>query len=249
MVTDNPLGPLVRVEYEFRNTSERFVLTIGRSYPQYASLYYSRLELMKPRVQEKILERWGKWLALKTSRTWSRSLLFDEKNLPQGPRLGSLLFDEKNLLPQRPRSRSLLLDEKNLLPQGPDVPVKKLSDLVENQDCLIIGTLYKEMELKPSILKEFSEDNEIPIQPVLPRYASEHDTLLLEEESQRIVLIGDIDIHQIVTGVTAALFGSENDEGQLVVKEFCFVGMPPQPEFPVLKLDWWHYFLHFHLFF
>ena len=61
----------------------------------------------------------------------------------------------------------------------------------------------------------------------------------MEEETQRIVLVGGIDINRVVTGVCVALLGTEDEEGQFVVKEYCTIGMPPQPELPLLKLDWY----------
>ncbi|GAU93304.1 hypothetical protein RvY_05268 [Ramazzottius varieornatus] len=120
---------------------------------------------------------------------------------------------------------------------GSNLPLKKLSDLEPNELGILVGTLYKEMEMKPSILKEISEDTEVPVQPILPRYTQDNDTLLLEEESQRIVLVGNIDMHQLVTGITIALLGYEDDEGKFQVKEYGFADIPPQAKRPIPEAD------------
>ena len=34
----------------------------------------------------------------------------------------------------------------------------KILELKEEQECVVVGTLYKEMKLKPSILDEYAKD-------------------------------------------------------------------------------------------
>ena len=58
---------------------------------------------------------------------------------------------------------------------GDSVRIRNLCDLgndevfdcgIKDQRVLVIGTTFKNQELKPNILKEISEDNEIHVQPI-----------------------------------------------------------------------------------
>ncbi|CAM4926758.1 unnamed protein product [Rotaria socialis] len=62
------------------------------------------------------------------------------------------------------------------------------------------------------------------------RYVDPTDTLILEEETQKIVLAGKIDINQLITdqylgvflmSIVMAVHGYENDEGVFIVTVYC----------------------------
>lgn len=94
---------------------------------------------------------------------------------------------------------------------GKQYPIKKLHELREEtpDKCIIIGTFYKHQELKPSILREISEENQLAPPPSRSHYTDDADILVLEDENLRIRLIGKIDVHQQVTGVVSAVLGKD----------------------------------------
>ena len=100
----------------YKYLSDDFSLQmIGRTYErQFYHVYRSRLESLKPRVEEAARQKFGASVKIRS--------------------LCDLGNDEEM-----------------------DVIDKKV---------LVIGTTFKIQELKPSILKEISEDNEIDVQPI-----------------------------------------------------------------------------------
>lgn len=121
-----------------------------------------------------------------------------------------------------------VLEERAKQKWGSSVSGKRLQELNElTGRCFVVGTLFKKQELKPSILKEVSEDHHLVPQPVLEKYVSASDEIILEDEIQRIQLVGDnIDIPYLVTGVLCAALGVEGSGGKFVVEELCFCGLP-----------------------
>jgi DNA polymerase delta subunit 2 len=100
--------------------------------------------------------------------------------------------------------------------------LKTLHDIEPNEKCIIIGTLYKEMEQKPSILKELSEETISINQPIKDRYVDPNDHLILEDELQRIILIGNIKVSELCTGFVVALLGYEDDNSKFFIEDYCF---------------------------
>lgn len=85
------------------------------------------------------------------------------------------------------------------------------SESMEDSECVLIGTIYKEMQLKPSVLDEYKEKNGIMGAGVQERenFASDSDVLILEDESGRANLAGmECMAGKLVTGVTMAIKGS-----------------------------------------
>ena len=63
--------------------------------------------------------------------------------------------------------------------------------------------------------------------PPKKKYIYKTDSLVLEDQGQRICLTGDILVDELVTGVTIALLGYINDNGKFRVEEYCFAGECP----------------------
>ena len=83
------------------------------------------------------------------------------------------------------------------------------------KDCVLIGTIYKEMELKPSILDEYKEINGAMGGVVREKknFASRNDVLILEDDSGRTRLKGlEAIIPTLVTGITIAVRGRVHED-------------------------------------
>ncbi|KAH7299968.1 hypothetical protein KP509_24G038500 [Ceratopteris richardii] len=111
--------------------------------------------------------------------------------------------------------------------------VRTILGLEEGEDCIVIGTLYKQMQLKPSILDEYAKERSV-IPLVSPRnFVHANDYLILEDESGRIRLVGDtVFPTAYVTGVVIAVYGYEGSDGEFVVKQMLEPGLAPQGQFP-----------------
>ena len=92
---------------------------------------------------------------------------------------------------------------------GDKYQVKKISDLDEDDPskCILIGNIYKNMELKPSILKEIAEENQLTPLPPPQDYNQPSDEIILEDSIQRIKLFGKINAAELVSGIVVAVLG------------------------------------------
>lgn len=78
---------------------------------------------------------------------------------------------------------------------------------------ILIGVLYKDQKLKPSILKDLSQELQLEAQPS-NNYASTDDQLFLEDETLRVKLLGNhMNVQEVVTGLVCAVLGYELENG------------------------------------
>lgn len=115
----------------------------------------------------------------------------------------------------------------------PGVPVVRILGIPEEGEVAIVGTLYKEMKLKPSILDEYVKDRALSEQLGRARFTGPEDRLVMEDEGARVSLCGEaLPVGQCVTGVVAAVRGRVRPNGDFEVSDIVYAGMPPQPPLP-----------------
>ncbi|XP_066910523.1 DNA polymerase delta subunit 2-like [Clytia hemisphaerica] len=109
---------------------------------------------------------------------------------------------------------------------GDDINIVKLSDITRGEECIIVGTIFRKMELQPSVLKEISSEERVLAVPPTTKLASNDDELILEGDQQRIALTGSFPLSTAVTGTIVALSGKEIEGGKFEVADHCFALIP-----------------------
>jgi len=112
--------------------------------------------------------------------------------------------------------------------------VERVLDVRQGQLCWMVGTVYMDMPLKPSVLEDISKDRWIG-NPITTGHYFQDDgsgtTIMLEDDSGRIRLVGScLQDFFLVTGCIIAVLGTENVNGEFEVIDLKFADLPPQPE-------------------
>lgn len=114
----------------------------------------------------------------------------------------------------------------------PSSTLTKVLDLKEGEECVITGTLYKEMRLKPCVLDEYGKDLTLGVdlrRENTKKFTQDDDSLILEDEGARVRLVGKIvDPKLFVTGVVLACKGKVVQDGEFEVTNVCFAEPAPQ---------------------
>lgn len=106
--------------------------------------------------------------------------------------------------------------------------------LEEGKECIIVGTLYKHMKLKPSILDEYSKEKSAGPLVKPHNFIHPDDHLVLEDESGRVKLRGNVLLPSVyVTGLVVALHGKETGAGDFWVEDILEAGLPNQIALPL----------------
>ncbi|KAG8727618.1 hypothetical protein FRC12_022359, partial [Ceratobasidium sp. 428] len=111
--------------------------------------------------------------------------------------------------------------------------VPRVLDVVKGQTCYIIGTVYMDMPLKANVLEDIAQDHALAAIPARTKRTSESDSVVLEDESGRVALTGDILAKEnLVTGVTVAVLGFEGPAAAFEVQEIVYPGLAPPSLIP-----------------
>ena len=103
--------------------------------------------------------------------------------------------------------------------------VVKVLALEHGVEQVAVGTVCKDMKLKPTALKEYTEDITMAQQLAADTFCDDEDGLVLEDETARIKLTGHIDVGCLVTGTIIGVRGVLDEKaGVFVVEESCFAG-------------------------
>ncbi|TPX40415.1 DNA-directed DNA polymerase [Synchytrium endobioticum] len=118
--------------------------------------------------------------------------------------------------------------------------VDKVLDVEPNQPSWVLGTLYKDMPLKPNILDEVAADYWVGVPPPREKYTSDKDKVVVEDYSGRLRLRLTAAMMSSciwITGVIAAVLGTLTADGEFEVVDVTFAGADAPAPIPVRPPD------------
>ncbi|KIJ69512.1 hypothetical protein HYDPIDRAFT_24347 [Hydnomerulius pinastri MD-312] len=156
------------------------------------------------------------------------SFIIDAKNKSYKHQYSNIYFTRLAMLkkPVLERAKAKWKD----LP-GKPMHVARVLDVVKSKLCWVLGTVYMDMPLKPNVLEDLGRDHSIPPPPPREKFYSDEDSVMLEDESGRIKLVGErLKSMRLVTGVIIAALGMEAPNGDFEVIDTCSADLAPFAE-------------------
>ncbi|XP_068341609.1 DNA polymerase delta small subunit isoform X2 [Pyrus communis] len=149
-----------------------------------------------------------------------------QKEMYRGQQYSQIYFARLHMM------RTLLY---SLVPNWkPHLPVCTVLELERDKECIVVGTLYKHMKLKPCVLDEYSKTRTVTPLVKPHNFVHPDDHLILEDESGRVKLSGNVLSPTVyVTGTVVGLHGKETDAGDFLVLDVLEAGLSPQIELPL----------------
>ncbi|TKY88537.1 hypothetical protein EX895_002525 [Sporisorium graminicola] len=196
--------------------SKSFLVPLGsRSYSkQYAQLYDYRLAYLKKRILPRAKSRWVD--------------NFDSFSQSQSQPLSQLDTSDADAGPSSANSRVRMQDPPKL--------VDRILDVRQGDICYVVGNVYCAMPLKPDVLEDLTREQWLAPQPVRSKFVDfAKDELFIEDQSGRVKLVGDAILggtalrSMLITGVVAAVLGTETRAGDFDVVDAVFASLPPAP--------------------
>uniref|UniRef100_A0A7S2ZYN9 DNA polymerase delta subunit 2 n=2 Tax=Rhodosorus marinus TaxID=101924 RepID=A0A7S2ZYN9_9RHOD len=173
---------------------------------------------------------------------WRRFELGERK---YGQQYSQVYFNRLNMM--REQLKKAALQRWSSLQE--DSIMERMVKAKDGVESVIVGILFKEMKLKPSILQEYAKHG-AAMMPNPPRraeklYADESDMLILEDETGRIPLefpeereiLKDLREEFLVSGLVVAVKGAKTKKGLFSVAGVCPVSVLPQPSPSIFEDD------------
>ncbi|KAF9228027.1 hypothetical protein BS17DRAFT_774646 [Gyrodon lividus] len=156
------------------------------------------------------------------------SFIIDARNKSYKHQYSNIYFTRLAML-RRPVFERASARWKDL--EGSPVYVTRVLDVVKSQLCWVLGTVYMDMPLKPNVLEDLGRDHSLPPPPPREKFYSDEDSIMLEDESGRIKLVGGrLKSICLVTGVIVAALGMETPNGDFEVVDTCSADLAPFAE-------------------
>lgn len=198
------LPPLNRAVLDYAAHNDRFSLD-KKIYGQYFQLYFQRLMLLLPRLKDTAAATWPgavnvKVLDLKVGTITRLDPAVDTRPgfPPPPPFLPASTLELREATAPVTRVHHLRSDAFTFIVRDDEDYSSRMAFGAssphyprEGEECVIMGTLYKEMKLKPCILDEYTKDAGLGTEVSSGKFISDDDTVVLEDEGARVKLGGD----------------------------------------------------------